>query len=291
MRTMKAALESHIGIQLPCTHPIVRWLVQNSADVVNKSAVNRSGHAHYEDLHGKKPKERRIEFGERVFYSIPKQGRAKMDVRWKLGVFLGHTPASGEHFVGARNGNVLKARSCVRVVEPSRWDRDALDRIVGIPGAVKPAEDGEPTPDDVEGVDNPQVFAEHEVDPEQRERQNKSQSARPPERDVPPPAPPVPSGPKRVRITRKDLDKYGTTPGCPRCADLDYGNHRTKKAHDEACRKRFYDLFKAADNAKWSQAAHDLQRRISRGGDLSQTHELSFITCGLGPSGCRTSSF
>ena len=63
VRTMKAALGSRIGVQLPCTHPIVRWLVQHSADVINKSAVNRSGLAPYEELHGKKPKERRIEFG------------------------------------------------------------------------------------------------------------------------------------------------------------------------------------------------------------------------------------
>ena len=93
----------------------MRWLVQLCADVVNKSAVNQSGLTPYEDLHGKKPRERRIEFGERVFYSVPKQGRAKLDVRWKLGVFLGHTATSGEHFVGTRNGNVLKCRSCVRV--------------------------------------------------------------------------------------------------------------------------------------------------------------------------------
>ena len=126
IRTLKAALEAHIGAMVLCDGPITRWLVQHAADVINKSAVNPSGHTPYEDLHGKKPRERRIEFGERVFYSEPKQGRAKMDVRWKIGIFLGHTLTTGEHYVGIRNGNAIRVRSCVRVVETSRWPRAAV---------------------------------------------------------------------------------------------------------------------------------------------------------------------
>ena len=77
-----------------------------------------------------------------------------------------------------------------------------------------------------------------------------------------------PLTPKRVRITKGEVDKYGATPGCPRCADLDFGNQRTKKTHNEACRKIFHDLFKTDSNAKWAQAAHEYQRSMSRGGDL-----------------------
>ena len=100
LRTLKAALEARIGAQFPCAHPVVRWLVEHCADVMNKSAINPSGITPYEELHGKKAKERRIEFGERVLYSIPKQGRAKLDVRWKVGTFLGHSPNTAEHYVG-----------------------------------------------------------------------------------------------------------------------------------------------------------------------------------------------
>ena len=261
LRTLKAALESHIGVQLPCTHPVVRWLVHHCADVMNKSAVNRSGITPYEELHGRKPRERRIEFGERVFYSIPKQGRAKLDAGWKLGTFLGHTATTNEHFIGTRNGNVLKARSCVRVVEPSRWDRSAIERIVGVPGAMNPGESDEVLPDDVEGAENPHDFATEKVDPSAKRDGPAPEEPPAPER---PPA----QGPRRVRITQRDLDNHETTPGCPRCADIDYGNHLSKKAHSEECRNRFYEIFKAKNDAKWARAAQDLQRRISRGGDL-----------------------
>ena len=37
-------------------------------------------------MHGQKAKERRAEFGEQVFYSVPKESRTKMDLKWKLGV-------------------------------------------------------------------------------------------------------------------------------------------------------------------------------------------------------------
>ena len=92
-----------------------------------------------------------------------------MDVRWKLGVFLRHTATTGEHDVGARNGDVLRSRSCVRVVEPSRWDRSALDRVTGIPGALKSCGDGQLSPDDIASAENPHGFAADEVDPVPKE--------------------------------------------------------------------------------------------------------------------------
>ena len=60
---------------------------------------------------------------------------------------------------------MVRVRSCVRVVEPSRWDRTIIDRVVGIPGQTRPTEDGEPTPDDVESAEKPHDFAEEEIDP------------------------------------------------------------------------------------------------------------------------------
>ena len=73
---------------------------------MNKLAVNKTGLTPYEELHGQKARERRAEFGERLFYGTPKKGRAKLDLRWKLGVYLGHAECSNEAFVGTSTGNV-----------------------------------------------------------------------------------------------------------------------------------------------------------------------------------------
>ena len=74
----------------------------------------------------------------------------------------------------------------------------------------------------------------------------------------------------KARIIQKDLDKHGTTPGCPRCSEIDVGNRLSKGTHSEACRHSFYDLFKSSDDSKWARAAYGLQRRISHRRDLYQ---------------------
>ena len=100
VRCYKAALEAHLDWKIPVGHAVIRWLVEHAADVMNKMAINKSGHTPYEELHGRKAKERRAEFGERVFYSTPRKGRAKLDLRWKLGAYLGQSDSSNEAFVG-----------------------------------------------------------------------------------------------------------------------------------------------------------------------------------------------
>ena len=82
-------------------------------DVINKYSINKSGMSPYEELHGRRAAERRVEFGETIFYSTPKKGRATMDLRWKLGVYVGSAWSSTEIFIGTKGGNVVKARSAV----------------------------------------------------------------------------------------------------------------------------------------------------------------------------------
>ena len=103
---------------------------------------------------------------------------------------------------------------------------------------MKSAVDGQPSPGDIGRADNPHAFvagevvpAPREVDPAPRERREELLR-------------------RKVRITQKDIDKHGTTPGCSRCADLDLGNRLSTKTYSEACRQRFYNLFKASDDAK-----------------------------------------
>ena len=65
--TLKAALESRVSGKIPCHHPLVKWIVEHAVDMINKF----SGLRPYQELHGQKAKERRPEFWERVFYSVP----------------------------------------------------------------------------------------------------------------------------------------------------------------------------------------------------------------------------
>ena len=91
------------------------------------------------------------ELSEKIFYSTPRKGRAKMDLRWKLGVYVGSGWSSNEMFIGTKSGNVVKARSAVRVVEQSRWSLSAIQNIVGIPGDRCQLPGDEANVDDIEG--------------------------------------------------------------------------------------------------------------------------------------------
>ena len=76
MRVGKSALEARLGAKIPCSHPIIRWMVEHYVDVINKYSINKSGMSPYEELRGRRAAERRVEFGEKIFYSTPKKSRA-----------------------------------------------------------------------------------------------------------------------------------------------------------------------------------------------------------------------
>ena len=77
---------------------------------------------------------RLIEFGEKVMWHVPKKLRAKLDLRWRLGIFLGQSQSSNECFIGLPNGNVVRTRSVNRVVQSGRWDARMIIGVRGLPG-------------------------------------------------------------------------------------------------------------------------------------------------------------
>ena len=91
-----------------------------------------------------------MEFGEIVFFYTPKKGRAKLDRRWKLGVYLGHASNSNEVYIGIKNGNVVRARSTTRVVEESKWSKELVLGVRGVPSSLQPTPDGTLSADDIE---------------------------------------------------------------------------------------------------------------------------------------------
>ena len=87
IRVMKAALESRILEIIPSQHPVMKWLVEYAAVVLNKYSINLSGHTAYHNLHGKKVSERLVNFGKVVLHYAPKKRRHTLDMRWAMGIF------------------------------------------------------------------------------------------------------------------------------------------------------------------------------------------------------------
>ena len=265
LRVHKHALEARIGNRVPSDSAVLKWLVEHVADILTKYTINASGMSPYEELHGRKANERRVEFGERVFFSTPKKGRAKLDKRWRIGIYLGHAANSNEQYIGLRNGNVIRARSTVRIVARSRWDSASVLGIKGTPAEPMPTADEELSADDIEASEAPHDFSEAESDPEADEppaRRRRPEVPEPDESKVDErePLPADRAAFKRMRITQADIKKYGYTPACPRCIALESGDHESTVGHNDDCRDRIYREYKRHNDPKWLRVKAQLER-------------------------------
>ena len=257
-RTLKSALETRIGARIGSTHPIMAWLIRHCAIILNRFSVNPDGHTPYQALHGKRASDRFVEFGERVYFYVPKKLRYKLDMRWQLGAFVGVSNNSNEYFCVASNGNVVKSRSVVRVIASRRWDAKIIEKTIGVPGDMTPNRDEVPL-DDIEAQLDPHLNRDaDEVDVDVAHAADERMKTLD----------------RNVRITMKDLkDKYGFTPGCPRCADMERGHARTNKHHNAECRLRLYGEYERHDDPKWRAVKHLLEPKEPKPDVVEVPHE------------------
>ena len=89
LRTLKSALDSRLKTTIPVAHPLMRWLVEHTANVINRYSINSDGVKPYQAMHGKRSTLRVAEFAEQVFFYLPKRSRAKLTRRRQIGTYLG----------------------------------------------------------------------------------------------------------------------------------------------------------------------------------------------------------
>ena len=87
--------------------------------LMNKYSINAEGKTPYEHMHGRKRNAKIVELGERFYDFLPETMRAKLDRRWRLGVYIGMTASSDKHYFEAWNGDDVKSRSVVRILMKS----------------------------------------------------------------------------------------------------------------------------------------------------------------------------
>ena len=80
LRTYKSALETNIDQRIPADHPTFAWMVEHTASLYNRLVCTEDGSTPYQSLHGQRYRGKMVEFGEQVFYFIPKALRSKMSL-------------------------------------------------------------------------------------------------------------------------------------------------------------------------------------------------------------------
>ena len=177
---------------------------------------------------------------------VPRKLRAKMDLRWRLGIVLGQSGTSNENVIRLPNGSVVKCRAVNRVVQSGRWHSQGVLGVKGYPGkpTISPHDvdfdsvEASASPHANADADNVDREADSSVPVEVRQR--------------------APALDRQVRITRKDLEKFGYEPECPRCEDLQAGRFKSKRNHSDVCRLRMYCHFQATNDPKWRAIAGNL---------------------------------
>ena len=227
LRTLKTALENRLKVRLSSSHPVTHWLVEHTAYVMNKFSLGPDGRTAYGRLHGREGRERMCEFGERIMWFVPNKLRAKLDQRWRYGVFLGRSMSSDQNFVGLANGEVVCARAIVRLVPGLRWDPDKIGAISITPFDFK-----------TRGHDKIEEDPDPHSHPEPKPMDSEVTVSR------------------RLKIFDSDVKKFGYTDRCPRCDFARKGQLIRARgvSHSEECRNRLYDAMREAGVEKMKRA-------------------------------------
>ena len=249
-RCLKLAFAENIGEKVPSSHPVVRWIIDHACYTLNRHLTDdNSGLTPYGKLHGREVNERICEFGERVMYYVPKKLRAKFDVAWRYGWFMGRTAHSDHNLLALYDGTVTRARAMVRLLPAHRWQRSFLGSLRGVPG------------------DEKSLSLEHiEAEPAPHEHASSEYVE---EKDDGPLA-----WKKRFKITSEVLSKYGYSKGCPKCNLHRRGEHERaqKQNHTEKCRARIYNDMRAAGDQRFLAAeALDSDRTRTKSDEPKQS--------------------
>ena len=195
IRVHVLALERKLGVRIPADHPIIAWVVEAVSDLATKHLRGHDGRTGYERLFGKSPREEGLELGESVLWRRPTQAGVNvlLEARWEVGIWLGRCWGGITHRIGVGR-EVVETRAVQRRPKEERWVVAAVQGLRATPWCNPAPEDGGQAP---------------EVLPlSQRVWRARS----------PPVAPGAREGPKQVYIRPTDLERYGCTANCRRCA-------------------------------------------------------------------------
>ncbi len=222
-RTIKLCTQRRIGQEIPPTHPLSTWLLEHVCLLLNALHVGEDGKTAWKRLRGRDFGQRLIGFAENVFYKQPPKGPqhdvgGNMTARMFPGVFLGYHHTSNCYRVATAEGNVIKARSLLRRPLADRWNAETIKAIVATPWSLR-------------SVANPERI----------------ELGKPVEKDEKPQDEQIPM-PRRLRITIKTLEEYGTTDGCAQCSHVRaFREAKPGLMHSEPCRRRIIEAMSGTD--------------------------------------------
>ena len=230
IRVGRSALEEKLGQPLGDTDPLLAWMPRHVGDLLNRYRKGRDGKTPEQRRSGKQWRKPAIAFGERLYYREVGEGRRPL----KVGRYIGHHGRTGTLLVMTDSG-VMRGTGIRRLGPTDQWTTEDLGQLRGLPWEVtarRPAERGEALIGEgrLEVPDLPQRVA------------------------LAPPAQ------RRIYIRKEDVNKYGSTEGCPGCTCV-LLDGPTTVPHTEACRARIIGQMMGDETGKERLEAYERRRK------------------------------
>ena len=210
-RSIKLAVESAWGVEVPADHDLLTWLV-SPACIVGCQSVE-TARQHTKENVGRRAVPSLAQFGERVWW-MPLQPSIRrlgpLDSRFEQGRYLGPMDGSNTVIVGTASG-VVKARITKRLSPGERWTGSLLDEAQG------------------------SEFTPHPLEDDGGRVRIRAPALQPHAAVLLPPLVPEFRRVRRAPLRRTDFEHCGCTYNCPGCANARAGRKQAVD-HSEQCR-------------------------------------------------------
>ena len=117
IRTIKCHMESSTQEPLSDESLVIPWLVEHAGCILSRCQKGRDGKTSFERLHGKKPTQEFVPFGEKVLAKqITTDPMNRMNPRYQYGIWFGLRNNNEECFIG--NAECVFRARAIRRLEP-----------------------------------------------------------------------------------------------------------------------------------------------------------------------------
>ena len=261
VRTLRSFIEDRTKSKIDMATPFATWLIRWAGEILTKYTRGKDGKTAWERRRKEPCSKAIVPIGEKVLY-LPlktasinaKKGEPKMEE----GIWLGINGRTQEVIIGTERG-VVKCRTVKRLPEGKCWDPSLLNKMQGTTWQPVPhyKSDHIPVEIDENGVkadrdEEDQDRVDYEVIPLEEGEQKTVKIRASPVTDI--------------RVTHKDLDKYGCLLGCPACEYV-LRNQKIARgvAHSKECRQRIRENVEIDEETRErTDRANDRKKKLGQ---------------------------
>ncbi|CAE7605318.1 GIP [Symbiodinium sp. CCMP2592] len=128
--TLRAYVEQKIKATIEGHNHFYPWIMRHAGFLYNRYAVTPRGGTPHEIMFGRAYRGLLVPLGEQVIFHKP--SRARGDLQWCRGVWLGVHERNGAHLLGTPDG-VFESRSIRRLPADEQWNAEAVLGMIGLP--------------------------------------------------------------------------------------------------------------------------------------------------------------